>query len=90
MLVGWWLVYLLPPLHVLGGSLVLNVEESLTRVGDLSVDLRIVELVAHNVMVFRVQACTVSSYKWIQYILQRGSQRLYMYVLYRRVQYYTG
>ncbi len=50
--------YLLPPLHVLGGSLVLNVEERLSRMGDLPMDLRIVELVPHNVMILRIQPCT--------------------------------
>ncbi len=48
---------LLPPLHMLCGSLVLNVEESLSRMSDLSMDLRIVELVPHNVMILRIQPC---------------------------------
>jgi hypothetical protein len=53
-----WRANLLPPLHVLCGALVLYVEESMAGVGDLPVDLRVVELVAHYVMVLGVQACT--------------------------------
>jgi hypothetical protein len=43
---------------MLCGSLVLNVEECLSRMSDLPMDLRIVELVPHNVMILRIQPCT--------------------------------